>query len=268
MLYFVFLSTDVKNMESYHGLIKHIQVFERVDSTNKKTKELLENHDLKEGTFVLTHDQYAGKGYSKNTWESEPGKNITGSLILKPFFLEPHRQFLLTKVLSLAIKESISYFTDQKQTVSIKWPNDIYVNDKKIAGILVENSILGNHILNSICGIGINVNQEVFNGEIPNPVSLKMITNTGIEVNDVIASVSMAAQKWYNLLKAGKTEIINDTYFLSLYRLNKPARYRKQYHEFTGILKGTDDYGRLLIENETGVTEAYDFKEISFMPDL
>lgn len=255
-------------MEPNHGLIKQTQEFERVDSTNKKTKELLQNNNLMEGTFVLAYDQYAGKGYAKNTWESEPGKNITGSLILKPCFLEPSKQFLLTKILSLGIKDSISNIIDHKEKVYIKWPNDIYINDNKVAGILVENTILGNTIQNSICGLGININQIVFKSDAPNPVSLKMITKTDIRIADVVGSISQTLQHWYDLLKAGKTDSIDHAYHHSLYQLNVSARYKTPTFSFTGSIKGTDDYGRLLIENEEGIMQVFDFKEVSFMPPI
>jgi BirA family biotin operon repressor/biotin-[acetyl-CoA-carboxylase] ligase len=254
-------------MKSNPGLIKKIQRFERVDSTNSKTKELLKNNDLSEGTFILAHDQYAGKGYAKNTWESEPGKNITGTLVLKPHFLIPSKQFLLTKILSLALKKSISNIIDHKEIVYIKWPNDIYINNRKVAGILVENSILGNTIQNSICGMGINVNQLVFKSGAPNPVSLMMITQSEIKTNDVIASISQSLMQWYNLLKLGKTDIINHTYHNSLYKLNISAGYKTETSEFTGVIKGTDDYGRLLIENEDRIIQAFDFKDVSFLRD-
>jgi len=254
-------------MKPQNGLIKFITEFESVDSTNKKAKELLLKIDLKEGTFILAHDQFAGKGYGKNGWESERNKNITGSLILKPYFLEPHKQFLLTKVLSLAIKDAVEKYIGTQHKVSVKWPNDIYVNDKKIAGILVENTILGNTIQNSICGIGINVNQEFFLSDAPNPVSLKLMAHTDFDLAEVITTVSQALQNWYDLLKTERLGIINQAYYLSLYRLNISARFKTQSFEFTGQIKGTDDYGRLLIDDSKGLLQAFDFKEVVFIQD-
>ena len=143
-----------------------------VDSTNTYLKTLCENEILPEGTVVIAESQYAGRGQRSNTWESEPGKNIIMSLIFYPGFLSANRQFLLSQAVALALQEFISNLLPEEKT-SIKWPNDIYVGDKKIAGILIESSWMGNQVKNSIVGIGININQDGFYH--PNAISLKMI---------------------------------------------------------------------------------------------
>lgn len=144
-------------------------------STNQYLSQLCNQlqESVAELTTVTAEFQTAGKGQRGNTWEAEEGKNLLFSFVLYPSFLEARRQFILSQIVSLAIKEELSRWSDE---ITIKWPNDIYWKDKKICGILIENDLSGHHIRRSIAGIGININQEVFNSDAPNPVSLKQIT--------------------------------------------------------------------------------------------
>ena len=140
-------------------------------STNQYLSQLCNQlqESVAELTTVTAEFQTAGKGQRGNTWEAEEGKNLLFSFVLYPSFLEARRQFILSQIVSLAIKEELSRWSDE---ITIKWPNDIYWKDKKICGILIENDLSGHHIRRSIAGIGININQEVFNSDAPNPVSL------------------------------------------------------------------------------------------------
>jgi len=124
----------------------------------------------REFTTVIAERQTAGKGQRGNSWESEDCRNITFSFVLYPTFIEARRQFILSQIVSLSIKEELDQWTEG---ISIKWPNDIYWNDKKICGILIENDLSGHHIGRSISGIGVNINQDVFRSNAPNPISLK-----------------------------------------------------------------------------------------------
>jgi biotin-(acetyl-CoA carboxylase) ligase len=138
-------------------------------STNQYLSQLCNQlqESVAELTTVTAEFQTAGKGQRGNTWEAEEGKNLLFSFVLYPSFLEARRQFILSQIVSLAIKEELSRWSDE---ITIKWPNDIYWKDKKICGILIENDLSGHHIRRSIAGIGININQEVFNSDAPNPV--------------------------------------------------------------------------------------------------
>ena len=138
-------------------------------STNEEAQSLL-NDQLIEGTTIITTNQKKGKGQRGNVWESEPGQNATFSTILKPKFISPANQFLLHLISSLAIHDALFPILGKK--MKIKWPNDIYYNDFKICGVLIENTIRGNRIEYAIIGIGININQTNF--EHPNISSLKM----------------------------------------------------------------------------------------------
>ena len=146
-----------------------------VGSTNSYAMELIGDGKLTEGDVYLTNNQINGKGLGDNLWESEPSSNITLSLVLQPKFVEPANQFILTQIVSLAIVDTINSYLiskNSKAELKIKWPNDIYIDNCKIAGILFQNYIMGNQISYSIAGIGININQLVFTSGAKNPVSL------------------------------------------------------------------------------------------------
>ena len=149
-------------------------VLMETDSTNRHLTQLCDEQgtDIPEFMTVIAERQTAGKGQRGNSWESEDCKNITFSFVLYPTFIEARQQFILSQIISLSIKEELDEWAEG---ISIKWPNDIYWNEKKICGILIENDLLGHHIGRSISGIGVNINQEVFRSDAPNPVSLKQI---------------------------------------------------------------------------------------------
>jgi len=153
-------------------------------STNSYAIELLKQDRPKEGSVVITDHQTHGKGTDTNTWESEKGKNLTFSLILYPA-LGADQQFILNKAISLGIYDFlISILPNHK--VSIKWPNDLYIGDKKACGILIQNSVLGNKLEYMVAGIGLNVNQILFTSNAPNPISLKMASGLDYNLDEYI----------------------------------------------------------------------------------
>jgi BirA family biotin operon repressor/biotin-[acetyl-CoA-carboxylase] ligase len=147
--------------------------FENLPSTNSHAAHLLKNNDLPEGTIIYTNYQSAGQGQIGKRWESEDDKNLLISIVLFPSMINPDDQFYISMIVSLGICDFLRRYIP---VCSIKWPNDIYVNNDKIAGILIENSILGNQIENTIAGIGLNVNQDKFYSDAPNPVSLSSLS--------------------------------------------------------------------------------------------
>ncbi|MBW6478450.1 MAG: biotin--[acetyl-CoA-carboxylase] ligase [Bacteroidales bacterium] len=244
---------------------KNIIRFERLDSTNKKARELQKDKDLPEGSIVICHEQYAGRGYGTNEWESAAGMNITATWILKPFFLKADEQFAITKAVSLAVSETVKYFYKGELPVTIKWPNDIYVKNQKIAGILVENNIMGNDIRDCFAGIGLNINQEVFYSDAPNPVSLKVLTGSNFDTNTCINLLSENLQKYYYQLRESGPDALNDKYKNSLYRLGELSEFVSMGTNLQGTIVGTDSYGRLEVKLKTGEKKVFDFKEISFV---
>ena len=141
-------------------------------STNSLLRELVIKESLAEGSVVVADFQTAGRGQIGNTWESEAGKNLMFSLVLYPTCIPANRQFLISQIAALSVKETLDSYTDH---VTVKWPNDIYWKEKKICGMLIENDLMGRNINQSIAGIGININQEIFHSSAPNPVSLLQI---------------------------------------------------------------------------------------------
>ena len=141
---------------------------EETHSTNSLLREWLEQEPLSTGSVIVADFQTAGRGQVGNVWESARGKNLTFSLVLYPQALPVNQQFLISQIAALSVKETLDAYTEG---ISIKWPNDIYWQDKKICGMLIENDLSGHNLLRSIIGIGINLNQTIFRGDAPNPVS-------------------------------------------------------------------------------------------------
>jgi BirA family biotin operon repressor/biotin-[acetyl-CoA-carboxylase] ligase len=246
---------------------KEITELESVDSTNSYAIELLKHHKLAEGHVVWAKQQLQGRGQRGNTWESEAGSNVTASVIFFPTFLAPGKQFQLTQAISLGVCDFLSYTLDRckiQQPVFIKWPNDLFVNNRKIAGILIENSLRGSQIAAAVAGIGINVNQTSFNAA-NGPVSLKMLTGESFDIRACIDDLCAFLEPRYLQLRAGKTALLNEEYLSRMYRLGEWSYYKAGDHSFPGRISGVADDGKLLVEMENGDTRAFDFKEIAFL---
>ena len=155
-------------------------------STNDYLAQLCTESKAKEFYTVMADSQTHGKGQRGNTWEAESGKNLLFSIVLYPTALEAKKQFCLSMLAALACHEALGNYTEG---FTIKWPNDIYWKDKKIGGILIENELEGKYIMQSIIGIGLNVNQEAFYSDAPNPVSLKQIIGAEIDIQELMMKV-------------------------------------------------------------------------------
>src|SRR6056297_93997 len=185
---------------------KNTLIIQEVDSSNNYAKQLIAEGKADHGTVVLAHFQKAGKGHAENHWESEQGKNMLASFILFPKFLMADKQFCLSKIISLAL---VDLLKDEKVTASIKWPNDVYIENKKLAGILIENSVSGSYIHSSVIGVGLNLNQEKFSGRLPNAVSLKQITQKEFSPETVVQQLKDKLWSWYRKLEDGQTDFID-----------------------------------------------------------
>ncbi len=227
-------------------------------STNEKASQLSGD----EGTIIITDDQTNGKGQRGNSWESAPYKNLTFSLVLKPIFLPIQEQFKLTQVISLGIANAVQTFVSK--TVKVKWPNDIYVDNKKIGGVLIQNNVKGQQIEYSIIGVGLNVNQIKF--ETPNAVSLSNLLGRPLVLNTVLNEVLASIYEHYSFLKNGNSTILEQEYLKILYQRNEWKKYKAAEEEFAGKIIGIDPLGRLLIETETAV-KCFQNQEITFLND-
>jgi BirA family transcriptional regulator, biotin operon repressor / biotin---[acetyl-CoA-carboxylase] ligase len=233
-----------------------------VDSTNNYATQMVSKGAWEPGTVVIAHAQSKGKGLLTNKWESEVGKNVTLSVILAPTFLPIHMQFLISKVVSLAVYQVVSMFGVD---VSIKWPNDVYIGQQKVAGILIENSIMGSILGSSVVGIGLNVNQMEFKSEAPNPVSIAQASGQQLDVAAVIDLLLEQIDLLYKQLEAGNVLGIDSWYLEHLYRKDIWARYFDSQGVYVGRIVGVSEIGMLQIERENGEVSEYHFKEVVFL---
>ena len=224
---------------------------EETDSTNHWLKE----HG--EGNMVVVADyQTAGRGCGSNSWESERGRNLTFSMLIHPENILAKEQFRITEV-SVAMCRMLQSYIYNK--VEIKWPNDIYVGDKKICGILIENRLQGTEIKDSIIGIGLNVNQKEFKSDAPNPVSLYQLTGQETDLEEML----MAFLDCFDSELKSKTTCF--TYREMLFRRGKDSLYRSKTTCFTARLTDVLPDGRLLLVDQEGRECTYAFKEIQFI---
>jgi BirA family biotin operon repressor/biotin-[acetyl-CoA-carboxylase] ligase len=236
--------------------------FENLPSTNIQTSDILRKNNLQEGTIIYTNYQSAGKGYSGNSWESEKDKNLLISIVLFPSFMKPEDQFYISMTISLGICDFLLRFIPG---CSIKWPNDIYVNNDKIAGILIENSVSGNKIEFTIAGIGVNINQEKFLSNAPNPVSLCLLSGISYDLPACMNKLVTDLDKRYKQLITGNSSEIKKEYVSKLYRLNEWSKFIDIRGNFTGRILTVGEYGRIKIEKQNREINEYSFKEIEFI---
>ena len=237
--------------------------FKNLPSTNSHAAFLLKKNKLPEGTIVYTNYQSAGKGYSGNTWEGEDGKNLLISIILYPSFIKPEDHFLISMVISLGVCDFLMRFIPE---CSIKWPNDIWVNNDKIAGLLLESSLTGNQIEFTVAGIGLNINQQRFLSNAPNPVSLNQLTGVNYDLPSSLEILASDLDKRYKQLIGGNYGQIKKEYISKLYRLNRWHEFRDKNGLYRGRVLTVGDYGRLIIERQNGEISEYSFKETEFIP--
>lgn len=247
-----------------------------VGSTNSYSSELLNpdfnRNDVIEGTIVLAWSQLSGRGQRGYNWESEPFKNLTFSIVLYPVFLRAEEQFMLNKAISLGVCDYVCTVIDKHTEnigsgidVKIKWPNDINIGDEKIAGILIENSIRNNKIVNSVIGIGLNVNQARFSSAVPNPASLKLIIGKNFDLRTCLRELCSFVEARYLQLRSGKIERIDSDYLKSLYRYRQESSYEIQKKRFSAKITGISNQGKLVLEKKSGAKVECDFKEIKFV---
>ena len=234
-----------------------------IKSTNSYAIELLSKERPTEGCVIITDHQTAGKGTDTNTWESEKGKNLTFSLILYPA-LAADQQFILNKAVALGIYEFLRAELPGHR-VSIKWPNDLCIVDKKICGILIQNSVTGNKLEYMVVGIGLNVNQTLFTSDAPNPVSMKMVTGTEFNLDEILQKLLHSIFLRYTHCNPRTTRKIESEYLTALYRLEEWHDYLVKGVKVHSKITGTNAYGQLLLENQTGETIVCDLKEVKFI---
>jgi BirA family transcriptional regulator, biotin operon repressor / biotin---[acetyl-CoA-carboxylase] ligase len=234
------------------------------DSTNRIAQDLVNKNKATEGCVVITGCQTQGRGQRGNTWEAEPNQNVTLSVILKPGFLAVHQQFYLNICTSLAVLDLVrALLPEQAVDFKVKWPNDIYYGNKKLGGILIENTIRGQLIQHSILGIGLNINQVSFAQA--GPVSLSLITGKRYSLKEVVEGLLERLEGRYLALKQGKLEQLKINYLQHLYRYQEEHFFRVADKVVSGLILGIDVQGRLSVQMGDQI-RFFNFKEIAFMP--
>lgn len=247
------------------------------------TNAWLRSHDDAEhGMVVVTDCQTAGRGQRGNSWEAEPGKNLTFSLMLRPAELRADRQFVVSSIVSLAIVRLLDRMLDEENAktlgslrAAIKWPNDIYVDDRKIAGILIENTLTGPCIDSSIVGIGLNVNQQQFFSNAPNPVSLVQLTGRNYDLSALLEEICRDIIDLYDNCFSEKNatdyepscEAVMAEYRRRLWRADGFHPYRDNIRDENILARIFEiaPTGILTLELTSGERRSYAFKEVSHL---
>jgi len=240
----------------------NIKWFEETDSTNTQLQN--DRHNLEDLTVYAAFFQTAGRGQRGNRWESKRGENLTFSILFKPESIAAKDQFVILKAVALGV---VDYLAQRGVMCRVKWPNDIYFNDLKICGILIENGISCDKLAYSIAGIGININQEIFDPSAPNPTSLKLLTGNEYDIRQELPDIVSSVILRYKQAISGKVRKLENDYLVLLYR-------KGEYHtyidcatgdRFEARITGLDDQARLKVETRNGEIRAYAFKEIGYV---
>ena len=239
---------------------------DETDSTNTYAINLLKEIPVADGTLVFTHKQTKGRGQVGNIWQAESGKNLTFSLVLHPGFLPADKQFYLSKITSLAVFSMLTEFLDSSlYDMKIKWPNDILVNNQKIAGILIENVLRTNYLQSSVVGVGININQLNFAGINKQVTSLAALLEKEFDLKELLSLFCKHFEAFYLTLKQGNFTKITQAYLQQLYRFNQWANYYASNETFSAKITAIEENGLLVLTNQQNQTLKFNFKEVAFV---
>jgi len=231
-------------------------------STNDLMAQMSAKNQLHEGAIIVTEHQTKGKGQRGNQWNSPKGQNLTFSIFLKPQFLSAIQQFELNRMVSLALLDVVRSLNPEAK-VFVKWPNDLMLNRKKVAGILIENSINQQGISESIVGIGLNVNQ--IENILPTATSLAQQLGKEYDLDELLLKIVHRLEHYYLILRSADYRVIHEVYASNLYLKDKVAYYEDAISKFNGIIRKVYPDGVLEIEDEAGVLKKYQFKEVRLL---
>ena len=216
-----------------------------------------------EGDIIWAEQQTAGRGQRGHTWLSGEGLNLTFSAVLEPTFLPAQEQFSLLQVVALALVDALKEYNIEAR---IKWTNDIYVDDKKLVGILMEHKLQGSQIGRTIAGIGININQTEFCSSLPNPTSIRLVTGNQYDRKQVLRSIAKHLMHRYQMLKQGEQATLHADYLGKLYKLGEEQTFAlPDGTRFQGTIIGVEPQGALKIADTEGPEHKFLFKEVEFV---
>ncbi|WP_114778392.1 biotin--[acetyl-CoA-carboxylase] ligase [Botryobacter ruber] len=230
------------------------------ESTNAEAQLLLNKNEATEGCVVLTAKQTKGRGQRGNSWEAAPGKNITLSVILSPSFLAVRHQFYLNIAVALGVLDLLHELG--LATATIKWPNDLFVEDKKLGGILIENTINSLCLQHSIIGIGLNVNQLRFS--YPAATSIASVLQQELDVQVLVKRLLELLEKRYLQLRAGQHDRLKYAYLQRLFRFQERHLFEVAGKQVAGQIIGVRETGELAVEMEQKL-HYFGFKEIKYL---
>lgn len=256
-----------------------------IDSTSAELRRRMSAEELPHGYCILADFQTAGHGQATNHWESEDGKNLLFSLLLRPSVIPASEQFVITEIVTLAIINALQDYI--RQRITIKWPNDIYVGDKKLCGILIENALCGPVIDTCIVGIGININQELFTSDAPNPISLKQLNGRDNDREEIFEEIYQNILRYYGYYAdmTNSHDVLDSSNFstlnsqLSTIRQSLHYEYmnnlyrRVGYHnyltpegeKFSAEIEEIGPQGHLTLRLQSGELRTFAFKEVIFI---
>lgn len=234
-------------------------IYEETSSTNDLAKSLHYRH----GDTIWAWHQSAGRGQRGNKWSGGVGSNIAFTVVLEPSFLAASDQFLISQVVAISLREALEEYGICS---SIKWTNDIYVGDYKIAGVLIENSLRDGVVARSAVGIGLNINQTIFDPELPNPTSMAIVTGRNFDRESVLKSIHTSLMKWVERLRNGEHKAIEERYHERLYRKGEEHKYRLYSGEvIRASIRGVRPHGELILHHNDGTVGEYLFREVEFI---
>jgi BirA family biotin operon repressor/biotin-[acetyl-CoA-carboxylase] ligase len=233
------------------------------DSTNQYLKDLLRSENPPDYTAVVTERQLKGRGQMGTVWESEGGKNLTFSVLRRFGALNVKHQFILNIAVSVAVFDVLSELSIPD--VKVKWPNDIMSGSKKVCGILIENVLKGNHVAQSVIGIGLNVNQTDF-ANLKKVSSLKGIMGRNFDLDELLYALLYRIQHQMEGLEAKTVKQLLPSYEKLLFRKDKPSTFTNSEGKmFMGFIRKVSPTGKLVIELEDQVIKEFDLKEVTLL---
>jgi len=241
----------------------HIIKLNATDSTNSYLKTLCTNERIADYTAVVAKEQTNGRGQMGTVWNSESSKNLTFSVYKDILEYDLEHPFYISIITSLAILKTLRFFSIPK--LSVKWPNDILSENKKICGILIENVVKQNNFSSSIIGIGLNVNQVEFDN-LPKASSLRLISGRIFDLDEVAQVVINNLKHYFNILKKGQVDVLKAKYEAALFRKNKPSTFQDaEGLVFSGFIKSVSNSGNLQVLLEDAVVKEFDLKTITLL---
>lgn len=228
--------------------------------------DLIRSQEAVNGLIVITNEQTAGRGQQGNVWLSAANLNLTFSVIFFPSTYFIADSFYLNIISSLAVSETLERFLPSDKQVTVKWPNDIHIGNKKVCGILIENTLRGDKINSVVMGIGINVNQALF--DLPNATSLLQEAGRELNLQEIFIQLCETLEHYYIKLEQGLKSELHSLYLQKLFGLNETRSFADAEGNFSGIIRGITASGELQIEKESGQIQSYSFKQVTFLNSL